>query len=86
MDEIDAARDLEGDRGRLSALRAKLETGLRTLAGGVVIFGDRMERVPNTTLFAVPCPVLVTTIVNVAVSPALIVCPSGVLTIVRLGA
>src|SRR2546430_2181358 len=40
----------------------------------------------SVTLLARPVPVLVTTIVNVAVSPALIVCPSGVLTTVRLGA
>src|SRR5207302_667145 len=40
----------------------------------------------SVTLLAVPVPALVSTIVNVAVSPALIVCPSGVLSIVRFGA
>src|SRR5207237_673702 len=39
----------------------------------------------SVTLLATPVPVLVTTIVKVAVSPALIICPSGVLTTVRLG-
>ena len=39
----------------------------------------------STTAVAVPSPLLLTTMVNVAVSPALIVCPSGVLTIARPG-
>src|SRR5206468_504944 len=39
----------------------------------------------RVTLVAVPVPVLLTTMVNVAVSPALIVCPSGVLTTVSCG-
>src|SRR5438093_1231065 len=39
----------------------------------------------SVTLFAVPGPALLTTMVNVAVSPALIVAPSGVLTILRFG-
>ena len=38
-----------------------------------------------TTFNAVPGPKLVTTMVNVAVSPALIVCPSGVFTICSTG-
>src|SRR2546430_1816016 len=39
----------------------------------------------SVTFLAVPTPPLFTTIVNVAVSPALIVCPSGVFTTVRFG-
>src|SRR5437867_60192 len=39
----------------------------------------------SVTLLATPVPVLLTTMVNVAVSPALIICPSGVLTILRWG-
>jgi cysteine desulfurase len=35
------------------ALRQKLETGLKAVAPGVVIFGAAAERLPNTTLFAV---------------------------------
>src|SRR5208283_797501 len=34
-------------------LRHKLETGLKAVTPGAVIFGERVERLPNTTLFAV---------------------------------
>jgi cysteine desulfurase len=37
----------------MRALRDKLESGLKTIAPGVVIFGAAVERLPNTTLFAV---------------------------------
>jgi cysteine desulfurase len=37
----------------MRALRDKLETGLKAVAPGVVIFGAATERLPNTTLFAV---------------------------------
>jgi cysteine desulfurase len=36
------------------ALRDSLETGLRTIAPGTVIFGGNASRLPNTTLFTVP--------------------------------
>jgi cysteine desulfurase len=36
----------------MRALRDKLETGLKAVAPGVVIFGTAVERLPNTTLFA----------------------------------
>ena len=36
------------------ALRDSLETGLRSIAPGTVIFGDNAPRLPNTTLFTVP--------------------------------
>jgi len=38
---------------QMRALRDKLETGLKAIAPGVVIFGAAAERLPNTTLFAV---------------------------------
>src|SRR5580704_16043715 len=34
------------------ALRQKLETGLKAVTSGAVIFGAQVERLPNTTLFA----------------------------------
>ena len=37
----------------MRALRDKLESGLKAVAPGVVIFGAAVERLPNTTLFAV---------------------------------
>jgi cysteine desulfurase len=37
----------------MRALRDKLETGLKAVAPGVAIFGAAVERLPNTTLFAV---------------------------------
>src|SRR5437667_464144 len=40
----------------------------------------------SVTLLATPGPALLTTMVNVAVSPAAIVCPSGVLTTLSCGA
>jgi len=50
-----AAREaLIADGARLAALRGRLEAGLREIAAGTVIFGERVERLPNTTLFAVP--------------------------------
>jgi cysteine desulfurase len=36
----------------MRALRDKLETGLKAVAPGAVIFGAKAERLPNTTLFA----------------------------------
>jgi cysteine desulfurase len=49
-----ARRDLAGEREHMTGLRARLEAGLRAIAPQTVIFGDRVDRVPNTVLFAVP--------------------------------
>lgn len=48
-----AAGDLDSNAGRLAALRNRLENGLRQTPG-VVIFADKVTRLPNTTLFTVP--------------------------------
>jgi len=48
----DAARQAEAVR--MAALRDRFETRLKALAPQAVIFGERAERLPNTTLFAVP--------------------------------
>ncbi len=47
-----ARRDGEAEAHRISELRVKLETGLRSIASGTVIFGEGAPRLPNTTLFA----------------------------------
>jgi cysteine desulfurase len=48
-----AAREaISADASRMQALRERLEAGLRR--GPVVIFGEGVERLPNTTLFAAP--------------------------------
>jgi cysteine desulfurase len=50
-----AARDgLAAERARMAALRKRLEAGLKAASPEVVIFGAAAERLPNTTLFAVP--------------------------------
>jgi cysteine desulfurase len=41
-------------RSHMAMLRARLEAGLRAIAPEVVIFGERVERLANTTCFAVP--------------------------------
>jgi cysteine desulfurase len=38
----------------MAALRERLEAGLKAATPGAVIFGDKVPRLPNTTLFAVP--------------------------------
>lgn len=43
----------EGEHARLNALRQRLESGLRAIDPQIVIFGERAERLPNTTAFAV---------------------------------
>lgn len=45
---------LQTDSARMARLRDQLETGLRESTPEVVIFGSAAERLPNTTLFAVP--------------------------------
>jgi len=43
-----------GEGRRIAALRDGMEAGLREIAPETVIFGGAAERLPNTTLFAVP--------------------------------
>jgi cysteine desulfurase len=50
----EAQRCLAEDAARMSALRARLEAGLRKASPDAIIFGAASERLPNTTLFAVP--------------------------------
>ena len=49
-----ARTKLEARRAHMAALRARLETGLRQISPDVVIFGETVERLANTTCFAVP--------------------------------
>jgi cysteine desulfurase len=44
----------KADVPRLAALRARLETGIKTATPQAVIFGEKAPRLPNTTLFTVP--------------------------------
>jgi cysteine desulfurase len=46
--------NLAGESGHMDALRDRLETGLRAQTPQAVIFGARAERLPNTTLVAIP--------------------------------
>jgi cysteine desulfurase len=48
-----AGRDLDGEATRLRALRDALERDLRRVAPEAMIFGEGVERLPNTTAFAV---------------------------------
>ena len=45
---------LAAEAARTGALRERLETGLKAASPQVVVFGIEAERLPNTTLFAVP--------------------------------
>jgi cysteine desulfurase len=49
-----AAAARQADGIRMTALRGKLEAGLKAATPQAVIFGVRAPRLPNTTLFAVP--------------------------------
>jgi cysteine desulfurase len=49
-----AAAAREADGARIGALRERLEAGLMAVAAPTVIFGSAVERLHNTTLFAVP--------------------------------
>jgi cysteine desulfurase len=49
-----AARDLAAEGRRLTALRDRLEAGLKADFPRTVIFGAAADRLPNTTLFALP--------------------------------
>jgi cysteine desulfurase len=50
----EAAEGLAAEGRRVVDLRVRLEAGLRDIAAATVIFGAAAERLPNTTLFAVP--------------------------------
>src|SRR5262249_52155493 len=50
----EAAEGLAAEGERVRVLRERLEAGLREIAAGTLIFGAGAERLPNTTLFAVP--------------------------------
>jgi cysteine desulfurase len=49
-----AARGLEADAARMTALRERLEAGLKTATPKVMIFGAEAARLPNTVQAAVP--------------------------------
>jgi cysteine desulfurase len=49
-----AQRQLADEAAHMLALRDTLEDGLRAIAPEMVIFGAAAERLPNTTLFALP--------------------------------
>jgi cysteine desulfurase len=49
-----AGETLAAEAERIVALRSRLEAGLMEIAADTVIFGGRAERLPNTTLVAVP--------------------------------
>jgi cysteine desulfurase len=49
-----AIAELEDNGARLMALRAKLEAEIQRLAPDALVFGAAVDRLPNTTAFAVP--------------------------------
>ena len=49
-----AAAARQGDAVRMAALRDRLEAGLKAMTPQAVIFGESGNRLPNTTLFAIP--------------------------------
>jgi cysteine desulfurase len=49
-----ALAELAAEAGRVAGLRDRLEAGLRSVSPDLVVFGAEAERLPNTTLFAVP--------------------------------
>jgi cysteine desulfurase len=49
-----AARDLAAEGRRLTGLRDRFEATLKAEFPSTVIFGDAADRLPNTTLFALP--------------------------------
>jgi cysteine desulfurase len=48
-----AARALSSQAAALALLRQRVESGLRAVSPKTVIFGEAVDRLPNTTLFAV---------------------------------
>ena len=49
-----AGRGLEAESARVERLRDRLEAGLRQVSPSAIVFGAGRNRLPNTTLFAVP--------------------------------
>jgi cysteine desulfurase len=49
-----AGKELAAEHRRLAGLRDRLEAGLKAAVAGTMVFGAGAERLPNTTLFAVP--------------------------------
>jgi cysteine desulfurase len=49
-----ACSGLAAERARMNELRDRLEAALKAASPQVIIFGAQAERLPNTTLFAVP--------------------------------
>jgi cysteine desulfurase len=49
-----ARANLDAERAQMLRLHQRLETGLRAATPEVIIFGSAAERLPNTTLVAVP--------------------------------
>jgi cysteine desulfurase len=49
-----AAAAMQADSRRMAALRDLLEVGLKIATPDIIIFGEAVPRLPNTTLFAVP--------------------------------
>src|SRR6202022_1607440 len=46
--------DLAAESACMAALRDRLEAGLKARVPAAIVFGAEAERLPNTTLFAVP--------------------------------
>jgi cysteine desulfurase len=49
-----AAASMTVAAAKVAGLRGRLESGLRAIRADTVVFGSAAERLPNTTLFAVP--------------------------------
>ncbi len=49
-----ARRALSEESARMAALRDRLEAGLKARMPAAIVFGAQADRLPNTTLFAVP--------------------------------
>lgn len=49
-----ARTGLAAESARMAELRGRLETGLKARVPATIVFGQEVERLPNTTLFAVP--------------------------------
>jgi cysteine desulfurase len=49
-----AAATRQADADRIAALRDRIEAAIKAAVPEAVIFGETVQRLPNTTLFAVP--------------------------------
>jgi len=49
-----ARQNFEADTARMRQLRDRLEAGLRSATPTIVIFAENVDRLPNTTLLALP--------------------------------